>query len=106
MNFGLKTYLAEETKRYNIVLVKKKLHLNERDGGNKHEWSLLPSNAIATLWPGDVLVGFSSKGGHFKWATVLKESGEARYSDAGSTADFKPSEYEELLKVKALKGLA
>lgn len=104
MNFGLKTYLAEETKRFNIVLVKKKLHLN--DGGNKQEWSLTPSNAIATLWPGDVLVGFRTGNGHYKWGSVIKENGEARYSDAGSTADFKPSEYEEFLKIKALKGLA
>ncbi len=110
MNFGLKTYLAEEARRYNVVLVKKKIFLNEFDGGNKYEWSTTSNNAVVTFWPGDVMIGLKQEGGHLKWTTVVDKDGRIRGSHAvsgsKSEADFKPSEYDELLKLGALKGMA
>jgi hypothetical protein len=110
MNFGLKTYLAEATKQYNVVLVKKKLFLNEHKDGNSHSWSITRANAIVTLWENDVMIGLKMDRGRLKWITVCDKEGRIRHSDAVasslSEAIFTPTEYDELLKIGALKGLA
>jgi hypothetical protein len=109
MNFGLKTYLTEETKRFNVVQVKKKLFLNPLPK-DKYEWSTSTRAFVTpevTLWPGWVMLGFNVEHGTFRWQTVVDEHGSIRFKNGATDGiEFKPSEYDELMKLKALKGLA
>lgn len=108
MNFGLKTYLAEETKRYDVVLVKKKIYLKERTTGKGEstEWTLQNSGfgqPLDTLFADQVLVGMRVERGRLRYIhRVSRKTGDHKQD----YVDFNPSEFDELVKLGALKGLA
>jgi hypothetical protein len=107
MNFGLKNYLAEESKRYDVVMIKKKLYLKETNSGKDTEWTLQNSGfgaPLMTLFPDQILVGMRVERGSLRYIQrISRKTGEVAKQEY---IDFRPSEFDELVKLGALKGLA